>query len=412
MVFCALFNYCMALLIDHAASHKGKKGLVVAAFLINLSFLGYYKYASWLVGTINGLFHTSFPDPGIALPIGISFFTFQAMGYVADVYRGQVKAARNYFKVLLYISLFPQLIAGPIVRYRDVEKAIDHRHTTVQMAATGMRRFLYGLGKKCLIANTLAVYVDAVFALDASQLSLPAAWLGAIFYVLQLYFDFSGYSDMAIGLGRLFGFHFLENFDYPYAADSIRSFWRRWHISLTNWFRENLYFPLGGNRKGKARTHFNRFIVFLFTGLWHGANWTFVVWGIYHWFFMTLETIFPKMTKKMGPLRHLYTMLIVTLGFVIFRADSLGQAALMLKAMFVPVAMTAPRRIALYSGLNAWVILACIAGILFSLPLRKMAFAKTKTVRCLSYAGGALLLVLSMLSLAGGAYDPFIYFRF
>ncbi len=334
------------------------------------------------------------------------------MSYVAEVYRGQVKAAKNFFRVLLYISLFPQLIAGPIVRYRDVEEAIDHRHTTVNGAARGLRRFLFGLGRKCLIANTLGVFVDAVFAMDASKLSLPAAWLGAIFYTLQIYFDFSGYSDMAIGLGQLFGFRFPENFDDPYASGSIREFWRKWHISLTSWFRENLYFPLGGNRKGKARTHLNRFLVFLFTGLWHGANWTFVVWGLYHWLFMTLETIFPKMTKKMGPLRHVYTMLVVVIGFVIFRADSLQQAGLMLGTMFGGAKMTAEQSIALSDALNPMVLAAGAAGCMLSLPLRKIGPAQKKPARVFSYAFALALLVVCMFSLAGGAYNPFIYFRF
>ena len=382
------------------------------AFLADLAFLGVFKYASFAVETVNQVFSLSLPDPAISLPIGISFFTFQAMSYVAEVYRGQVKAAKNFFRVLLYISLFPQLIAGPIVRYRDVEEAIDHRHTTVNGAARGLRRFLFGLGRKCLIANTLGVFVDAVFAMDASKLSLPAAWLGAIFYTLQIYFDFSGYSDMAIGLGQLFGFRFPENFDDPYASGSIREFWRKWHISLTSWFRENLYFPLGGNRKGKARTHLNRFLVFLFTGLWHGANWTFVVWGLYHWLFMTLETIFPKMTKKMGPLRHVYTMLVVVIGFVIFRADSLQQAGLMLGTMFGGAKMTAEQSIALSDALNPMVLAAGAAGCMLSLPLRKIGPAQKKPARVFSYAFALALLVVCMFSLAGGAYNPFIYFRF
>jgi alginate O-acetyltransferase complex protein AlgI len=412
MILCALFNWGMGLVIDHVATHRGKKALVVVAFLADLAFLGVFKYASFAVETVNQVFSLSLPDPAISLPIGISFFTFQAMSYVAEVYRGQVKAAKNFFRVLLYISLFPQLIAGPIVRYRDVEEAIDHRHTTVNGAARGLRRFLFGLGRKCLIANTLGVFVDAVFAMDASKLSLPAAWLGAIFYTLQIYFDFSGYSDMAIGLGQLFGFRFPENFDDPYASGSIREFWRKWHISLTSWFRENLYFPLGGNRKGKARTHLNRFLVFLFTGLWHGANWTFVVWGLYHWLFMTLETIFPKMTKKMGPLRYVYTMLVVVIGFVIFRADSLQQAGLMLGTMFGGAKMTAEQSIALSDALNPMVLAAGAAGCVLSLPLRKIGPAQKKPARVFSYAFALALLVVCMFSLAGGAYNPFIYFRF
>ena len=242
-----------------------------------------------MIGTCNGLTGARIPPLKVSLPIGISFFTFQALSYVIDVYRGQVKAQKNYGSMLLYISFFPQLIAGPIVKYHDIEQQISNRTTDVKEIAAGFRRFIVGLSKKVLLSNTAALAADAVFAAELSQVNILSAWIGAVSYLFQIYFDFSGYSDMAIGLGHMFGFTFQENFNYPYISGSVQEFWRRWHISLSTWFKEYLYIPLGGNRKGAARTYMNKLIVFFCTGLWHGANWTFVVWGLYHGLFLLLE---------------------------------------------------------------------------------------------------------------------------
>ena len=257
----------------------------------NLALLGVFKYIDFVIGTFNSLSGADLALTGIVLPIGISFYTFQGMSYVIDVYRHPEWGTRNPGKLLLYISFFPQLIAGPIVIYHDVAGQIDRREMTPELTLSGLRRFILGLGKKMLLANSMGEIADAVFAMTAAELDFRLAWLGAVCYTLQIYFDFSGYSDMAIGLGRMFGFRFLENFNLPYASKSIKEFWRRWHISLSSWFRDYLYIPLGGNRKGAARTNLNKFIVFFATGLWHGANWTFVLWGLWHGLFSTLEGV-------------------------------------------------------------------------------------------------------------------------
>ena len=419
MIGCALWNYLSALAFEKAENKYFRYYLLGVCFTANLGLLGVYKYAGMAAETFNALTGRGIPVPSIALPIGISFFTFQAMGYSADVYRGTIKAEKNFLKVLLYISFFPQLIAGPIVRYRDIAQEIDQRSASAADVARGLRRFVFGLAKKVLISNTVGAVADYVFGLPAGALSLPGAWLGAIAYMLQIYYDFSGYSDMAIGLGRMFGFHFLENFNYPYSAASMLDFWRRWHISLTNWFRENLYFPLGGNRKGKVRTWINRLIVFFFTGLWHGANWTFVLWGLYHGAFTVLEVAFPKMTKKMGKLSHIYVLVVVCIGFVLFRSESLAQAAAMISSMFIPVFMDTERIAALTLQLSPLNLTAIFAGFVLAMPLGRVL--RTRAVqknaggafmRAASYAGTIVLLLICMAALSGGAYNPFIYFRF
>ena len=419
MILCAFWNYLVALLIGKSEAAGMRKFLLFAGMAADLAMLGVYKYAGMVVETFNNISGSALPVPQIALPIGISFFTFQAMGYVADVYRKTVKSEKRFTKVLLYISFFPQLIAGPIVRYRDIAQEIDDRRVSPADLARGLRRFTFGLAKKVLISNAAGAMADYVFALSAGSLSLPTAWLGALAYMLQIYYDFSGYSDMAIGLGRMFGFHFLENFNYPYSAVSMLDFWRRWHISLTNWFRENLYFPLGGNRKGKLRTWINRIIVFFFTGLWHGANWTFVLWGLYHGAFTILEVAFPNLTKKMGKLSHLYVLVVVCIGFVLFRSDTIAQAQVMISSMFIPVAMDTERTAILMSQLHPLNLAVLLGGFILAMPvgrkLRDAAVRKNTTglfLRCASYAGTFILLLLSMFSLSGGAYNPFIYFRF
>jgi alginate O-acetyltransferase complex protein AlgI len=311
------------------------RGALIAAVAFNICLLCVFKYADFAISSVNGLLGVSIPLPRIPLPVGISFFTFQAMSYVIDVYRSDVSPQRSFMKLLLYISFFPQLIAGPIIRYRDIERALSERSVAIEDAAYGVRRFIFGLSKKLLIANAVGQIADSAFAMDARALSLPAAWIGVIAYALQIYFDFSGYSDMAIGLGRMMGFKFQENFRYPYAATGIRDFWRRWHITLSMWFREYVYIPLGGNRKGKLREGANKLAVFLMTGLWHGANWTFVAWGAFHGLFIMLETYGIVRLKKLPAwLARTYTMLIVTTGFVIFRSESVGHAASVLASMF------------------------------------------------------------------------------
>ena len=336
MIASALCNYLFALWIERFQDQK--KWIVSVAVILNLALLVIFKYAGFLTESVNTMFGTGFPVPDIRLPIGISFFTFQAMSYVIDVYRGANKAQKNFGKVLLYISFFPQLIAGPIVKYHDVEQEIEHRTQSADGVARGIRRFIAGLSKKVLISNVMGMTADALFGAAAGTLGAATAWVGALSYLFQIYFDFSGYSDMAIGLGWMFGFHFKENFNYPYSSTSIREFWRRWHISLSSWFLEYLYIPLGGNRKGKVRTCINKFIVFLCTGIWHGANVTFLFWGIYHGCFLMLEEFVPFFRKEGGKIKtavmRIYTLLVVCIGFVFFRADTMTQGVQWVKAMF------------------------------------------------------------------------------
>ena len=415
MLVTTLVNYLAALAM--ARFPKKRRFFCGAAIVWSIGTLVFFKYTDFLIESINGVFGLSLPLPGIALPIGISFFTFQAMSYVLDVYRGDARLSRNYFDVLLYIALFPQLIAGPIVKYHDVDEQLRARTVTAEKTAAGFRRFCFGLAKKVLIANTLAMTADAVYALPLGDVAAPTAWLGAICYLFQIYFDFSGYSDMAIGLGLAFGFEFRENFNYPYIAGTMQEFWRRWHISLSTWFREYVYIPLGGNRKGKLRTGINKLIVFLLTGLWHGASWNFAVWGLYHGSFLMLESYGAlKPAKWPRALRHVYTLLAVTVGFVFFRAETMGQALGLIGRMFAGWHVSA----AALAELSALVTPLCIAA------LATAAFACTPVMHRLGerlsarrpawegmiYAAALLLAVLSALCLSTAAYNPFIYFRF
>jgi len=421
MLLSALFNYLCGL----AMGGEHKKPLLALAVFVNIGLLCVFKYAGFFVETINRLLQTELPVPQIALPIGISFFTFQALSYVIDVYRGQVERQKSFARVLLYISFFPQLIAGPIVKYRDVSAEIEQRRVTVHSAACGLRRFIWGLGKKVLIANAMAAAADAVFAMERSSVNIVLAWIGAVAYLMQIYFDFSGYSDMAIGLGRMFGFHFKENFDYPYAALGIRDFWRRWHISLSSWFKDYVYIPLGGNRKGRLRTGLNKVLVFFLTGLWHGANWTFVAWGLFHGLFSFLEEAVPSIRKLPRFLLHLYTMLVVTVGFVIFRADDLSQAGFLIAQMF-----TGFRFARLYTSLalrqlTPFFLTMLGLAVLGCGPLRervlRLRAASEKEAgltagetwrQVLLDLAAFVLLLCCILRLSGGSYNPFIYFRF
>ncbi|MCL2827082.1 MAG: hypothetical protein FWD72_06740, partial [Eggerthellaceae bacterium] len=382
--------------------------------------------------------------PGIALPIGISFYTFEAISYIMDVYRGEVVATRSYPKMLLFISFFPHLIAGPILKYHDVEKQLDSRKASAADIAAGMRRFTVGLGKKVLIANTMAAVADAVYGANLGDVNVAVAWIGALSYLMQIYFDFSGYSDMAIGLARMFGFRYKENFNYPYISSSIQEFWRRWHISLTTWFKEYLYFPLGGNRKGKARASFNRVVVFFCCGLWHGASWTFVIWGLFHGLFLLLEEYLPikKLPKAVGVI---YALLVVTIGFVLFRANDIGQAGYFVAQMFTGFHFeTASVSLALRQLTPAFIV-AFVVSVVACMPVKGWLSAAIKKheakgmgdgmgeadgeaagealavprqstwVRALvagSYIVSIVLLLVCLFSLSGGGYNPFIYFRF
>lgn len=420
MLVSALLNYIFALLI----SKQPKKIFLVLAVVANLSLLGVFKYAGFLLTTVNDIFNVSLPVPAIALPIGISFFTFQALSYVIDVYRKDVAAQKNYAKLLLYISFFPQLIAGPIVRYKDVALEIDNRSVNLNNITFGLRRFIAGLGKKVLISNTMALAVDFVFGIDTGELNILTAWIGAIAYIMQIYFDFSGYSDMAIGLGRMFGFHFKENFNYPYVATTIQDFWRRWHISLSTFFRDYVYIPLGGNRKGKIRTVINKIVVFFLTGLWHGANWTFIVWGLFHGFFLLLEEFIPQIKKLPKIILHIYTLVTVTVGFVVFRADSISQGIGYIAKMFSGFDFSAEAMSFAMQTLKPFFIVMLIAAIIACGPIRKFAdkirnlenaenLSKSDNLlQIISFVLAFVVLLWCLIRLAGGSYNPFIYFRF
>lgn len=400
-------NYCCGLL---AAGRHPRLGVALAA-AGGLGLLGVFKYADFLISTVNRLTGSAWPLTGIALPIGISFFTFQGLSYVIDVYRGRASVSRSFGKVLLYISFFPQLIAGPIVKYRDIEQEIGARRTSAEETAHGVRRFICGLAKKLLIANTMGRMADAVFALPAGEIGMPAAWLGAVCYTLQIYFDFSGYSDMAIGMGRMFGFHFQENFDYPYTATTVKEFWRRWHISLSTWFRDYLYIPLGGNRQGAARTWFNRFLVFFATGLWHGASWNFVLWGLWHGLFSVLEDCgaLPVKRLKGRAAGRVYTMLVVVLGFVLFRAETLGQAGAVFAAMFTGFGLRWMGTVTVCSLLTPAFVLTFVLALILCFPAAKKLKPKNDGW---TLAGALMLLALCMMNLSAGTFNPFIYFRF
>ena len=414
LLISALVNWALA----KGIGRKGHgKGFLALAVIANMAFLGVFKYAAFLVSGVNALLHTAYAVPRIALPIGISFYTFQAMSYVIDVYRGQCRVQRSYLRLLLYIACFPQLIAGPIVRYRDVEDALASRRVTVDSMANGIRRFLFGLARKVLIANYCGAIADAIFTAPAADLSAPSAWLAAAAYLLQIYFDFSGYSDMAIGLGRMFGFSYMENFNDPYIAISVRDFWRRWHISLSTWLREYLYIPLGGNRRGRVRTVLNKMIVFLCCGLWHGANVTFLFWGFYHGALQLIEEVVPFFRRQPSTaagkvLSHVYTVVAGMIGFVFFRADTMAEGIRMVGAMLRLAPASSPGAAALlWSVLTPAGIAAMAAGTAASFPLRRAA-RKLPFCEKASWGISILLGTVCILNLAGGTYNPFLYFRF
>lgn len=406
-------NYILARLTGECP--KIRKLTMTLAVVINLGLLVIFKYSGFLVDTFNSVTGAGIPVPQVRMPIGISFFTFQALSYVIDVYRGDASVQKNFGKVLLYISFFPQLIAGPIVKYHDVEAEINNRKQTSEEIGKGIRRFIAGLSKKVLIANTMGLVADNLFGAAATGITGPGAWLGAVSYMLQIYFDFSGYSDMALGLGMMFGFHFHENFDYPYISASIREFWRRWHMSLSGWFKEYLYIPLGGNRRGKFRTVVNKMIVFVCTGIWHGASFNFLFWGIYHGFFLMLEEYIPFIGKKGGKLKsffqHVYALLVVCVGFVFFRADTMKQGCFWIREMFTDFGWKASAMSLTLQQLTPVYLVTLAAALVAAVPVNSM-LKKYKWYEGFTYVLSLAGFALCVLSLAGGTYNPFIYFRF
>jgi len=408
-------NYLFALALRGSGRRKALLICMIAANLVPLCF---FKYTNFLLEMINPLIGLSVSHLNLALPIGISFYTFQAMSYSMDVYRGVNEPQRNFFNLLLYISFFPQLMAGPIIKYHDIEPYLTERRAGAEDMARGMRRFIMGLSKKVLIANVLGAAADRVYALPPEGVSGFLALLGALAYAGQIYYDFSGYSDMALGLGSMFGFKFEENFWYPYAAASMRDFWRKWHISLSAWFREYLYIPLGGNRRGKFRAAVNRVIVFFFTGLWHGANWTFVVWGLGHGLLLMLESygILPVEKLRKGGWRaiaHLYAVASAVLLFVFFRADTIRQALILLKNMFTNWGMPLAQRVIAAELVTPHFLIVFAMAVIGAAPWwRPLAVKIPHSLRPFSYFGSLILLGLCLMSLAVQSHNPFIYFRF
>lgn len=433
LIISVVLNYIIGRLISKNINTHYARIYLIIGIIINLGFLGVFKYANFITENINFLlrstgFSFSITNPGIILPIGISFYTFQALSYIIDVYKQKAPVQKRLVNLALYISLFPQLIAGPIVRYNDIAEQLTKRLNNRANFVSGIERFVLGLAKKVLIANQFALIADTAFGIAPQNLSTFVAWGGILAYSIQIYFDFSGYSDMAIGLGRMFGFHYFENFNFPYIAKSIREFWQRWHISLTNWFRDYLYIPLGGNRKGNIKTYVNLLIVFFITGIWHGASWNFIVWGMLHGLFMLLERLgFSKFLSKLWtPLQHLYTLFIVMMAWVLFRAENFQHAWGYYKAMFVHKSMDLNNDvldmffnnvfyflliIAVLSSTTIWIKIYNATYKIFS------ASTLQKNILNACWSGMTLVfiivvMVLSTISLVTNSYNPFIYFRF
>ncbi len=413
LLLSVLINYVGALGIAFFHRKGLRRAVMILSVSLNLGLLGWFKYAAFGASVINSL-GGGLTVPEVVLPLGISFYTFQGMSYLLDIYMGTQKVQKNPLLVLLYIILFPQLVAGPIVNYSDVSAELQYRTHTMEGFSEGLTRFMFGFGKKMILSGAMGEIADGVFAIPRGELPSTAAWVGAAAYMFQIYFDFSGYSDMAIGLGRIFGFRFPENFNYPYMADSITDFWRRWHITLSRWFRNYVYIPLGGNRCGMLRQMGNLLAVWFLTGLWHGANWTFIVWGLYYAAFLMLEKFLLRNVMQKIPriLRHVGTLLVVIVGWVFFRADSLSDAAAYLSSMFgfsySPSAGQAVYYLRQY--LAEWIL--CIA---VSFPLVPW-LRKTADRHVLLYGAEKVLawgiFLYSYVKLVTGSFNPFIYFHF
>jgi len=416
MIFSSVVDYVNGLMIEKYNDNKHKKRIfLIASVIINLSLLGFFKYADFLINSINNIFNISIPLLKLGLPIGISFFTFQTMSYSIDVYRGEVKAEKNFLTFMTYVSMFPQLIAGPIVRYETVSQELHEREINFKHFSNGLLRFMRGLFKKVIIANNVG-YLWSVLS-TSPNLSVLGAWLGIIAFTFQIYFDFSGYSDMAIGMGKMLGFNYLENFNYPYIAKSITDFWRRWHISLSTWFRDYVYIPLGGSRVKKIINIRNIFVVWMLTGLWHGASWNFVLWGIYYGILLILEKFILKkyIDKLPNALKHLYTIILVLIGWLIFAFEDMSMLANYAKTMF-GLNGSFINSTFIYYFTNYFIIL--VIATIFSMPvyeklenlLNKKKYQWIKfTIVLLIYI---ILLIITTSYLVSDTYNPFLYFRF
>ncbi len=407
-------NYLLGLLLY---GERFRRGVLAIGVVGNLAFLAVYKYLGFV---LNDIFGFENADLGLAVPLGISFFTFKSISYLIDTYKSNGNGTRNYFDFALYISFFSQIAAGPIARFADFKPQLLARTLSLENLTSGVRRFIVGLSKKLIIAGTLGSVVDTVFEME-SGLDIRLAWLGAVGYSLQIYFDFSGYSDMAIGLGQMFGFKTEENFNYPYVASSIGNFWRRWHISLSSWFRDYLYIPLGGNRKGRWRAALNKAVVFTLCGIWHGANWTFLLWGFWHGLLSAVESLGIVPTKKWDASRggrivgRIYTLLAVCLGFVMFRASTVAEGFAVIGAMFTGFDFTDSATVLFNTLLNGETVAILILGVIFSMPVPSWLSRFTKlrpVLEVLSYIGVLVLFILCIGKMASGGFAPFIYAQF
>ena len=419
MLTSILGNYLFALLIDvldKKEKNKIKKIVFILSITFNIGLLFYFKYINFFEKIIEGIFSCNIGLREVVLPIGISFFTFQSMSYVIDVYLKKIQCQRNLMIVTLYVSFFPQLVAGPIVKYIDIENQLQERHENIDQFVSGVRRFIFGLGKKVIVANLIGNVAEKIFSYDVAGLGTVCAWIGILFYTIQIYYDFSGYSDMAIGIGRMFGFEFCENFNYPYTSLSVQEFWRRWHISLSTWFKEYVYIPLGGNRKGKVRTYINLFIVFLLTGLWHGANYTFLVWGIVYGIILVIERLFLGdllKRNKFKLLNWLYTMLVVVLLWVFFRAPNINYAFRYIKLLFIY--SEGFLSVAQISGLLEWVVLffAILGAGPIHIIMQRLIINREKGFYLFfDYVCQISILLFSIFLLINNTFNPFIYFQF
>ena len=420
MIGSTAINYVAAMLIDRASSPGLRKTALVVGAAASLAVLFYFKYAAFLVNSVTSLFGVSFSIPVLELPIGISFYTFQVLTYTVDVYRGKSPVQRDPFKLMLYVSCFPQLIAGPIVQYSDVAVMLDERESTPDGFTEGMKRFAVGLSKKVLLANVCGLIIEELpSAAGASGMSVLGAWYISVLYSLQLYFDFSGYSDMAIGMGRIFGFTYKENFNYPYISKSASEFWHRWHISLGSFFRDYVYIPLGGNRRGRARTALNLAIVWALTGLWHGANWNFVIWGLYYGVLIILEKlVLADFREKLpGAAQHIAALLLIVVGWTVFYYTDMGCLGKHLGAMFGigAAGLSDPVTMAVIRKYTVLPLIAAIASLPI-LPRLKAWLGKHEKLEGAAYIVSLVcltaLMLLSMIFIVGQSYNPFIYFRF
>jgi len=418
MIGTIIFDYIMALKINkYKRDRKKAKQFFVFTLLVNVAILVFFKYVGFIIGNINGIFSINIPFNELALPVGISFYTFQVLSYIVDVYLGKVKVQRSFVSFGAYVTMFPQLVAGPIVQYETIEEQLNYREESLEKFGQGVERFIQGLGKKVLLANSIGIIWTTISAMDLGSMSVLTAWIGIIAYTFQIYFDFSGYSDMAMGLGKMFGFDFIENFNFPYISTSITEFWRRWHISLGSWFREYIYIPLGGNRVSLGKQIRNIFAVWFLTGLWHGASWNFIVWGLYYGVILLLEKmVFANILEGVPTIiKHIYTILLIMIGWVFFASPNLSFAMEYLKAMFGlgnHVLMDSAGIYYLYTNAIMFVILAVC-----STPIVKNILDRIVVKSKLGYVNGSLITYMVILFLATAylvneTYNPFLYFRF